>query len=103
VRRDLLSTAREHHARWHQHDLPKRIEALGIPVAVIPPAGGHSSDGYTDDVAELRLRVDQAAAAAVRARDAGDPTIALTLEFDGIAHLLGELSDLLRAEMRELR
>jgi hypothetical protein len=58
---------------------------------------------YTDDVAELRLRVDQAAAAAVRARDAGHPELALGLELNGIAHLLGELSDLLGAEMRELR
>ena len=33
----LLSTPREHHEHWHRHTLPKRLEALGIPVTVIPP------------------------------------------------------------------
>ena len=53
-----------------------------------------------DDFAELRLRVDQAAAAAVRARAAGLDDVALGLELDGIAHLLGELSQLLGADLR---
>jgi hypothetical protein len=54
----------------------------------------------TDDFAELRLRVDQAAAAAVRARNTGLDDVALGLELEGIAHLLGELSDLLGADIR---
>jgi hypothetical protein len=33
----LLSTPPENHPHWHRHSLPKRIEALGIPVTVIPP------------------------------------------------------------------
>ena len=33
----VLSTAREHHEHWHRHTLPKRIQALGIPVTAIPP------------------------------------------------------------------
>jgi predicted TIM-barrel fold metal-dependent hydrolase len=33
----LVSTVVEHHARWLHHDLPRRIEHLGVPVMVIPP------------------------------------------------------------------
>ena len=33
----LLCTPREHHEHWHRHTLPKRIQALDIPVSVIPP------------------------------------------------------------------
>ena len=33
----ILSTAPEHHARWHHHKLPDRIQKLGVPVTVIPP------------------------------------------------------------------
>jgi hypothetical protein len=33
----ILSTVPAHHARWHHHDLPHRIQKLGIPVTVIPP------------------------------------------------------------------
>jgi hypothetical protein len=33
----LVSTAPEHHARWFHHDLPRRVEHLGVPVTVIPP------------------------------------------------------------------
>ena len=33
----LLSTPPEHHEHWHRHTLPKRLQALGIPVTVIPP------------------------------------------------------------------
>lgn len=40
----LLSTPPEHHARWHHHTLPKRLQALGIPVTVIPPDTSGSSD-----------------------------------------------------------
>jgi hypothetical protein len=44
----VLSTAREHHEHWHRHTLPKRIEALGVPVAVIPPdaTGWSYSHGF---------------------------------------------------------
>jgi hypothetical protein len=33
----ILSTQPEHHARWHHHDLPHRLQNLGIPVTLIPP------------------------------------------------------------------
>jgi hypothetical protein len=44
----LLSTAREHHEHWHRHTLPKRVQALGIPVTVIPPdaTGWSYSHGF---------------------------------------------------------
>jgi hypothetical protein len=47
----VLSTAREHHEHWHRHTLPKRIQALGIPVTVIPPdpAGWSFSHGFPDE------------------------------------------------------
>jgi alkanesulfonate monooxygenase SsuD/methylene tetrahydromethanopterin reductase-like flavin-dependent oxidoreductase (luciferase family) len=40
----LLSTPPEHHEHWHRHTLPKRLQALGIPVTVIPPDTSGSSD-----------------------------------------------------------
>jgi hypothetical protein len=33
----IVSTVSEHHARWLHHDLPRRLEKLGVPVTVIPP------------------------------------------------------------------
>jgi hypothetical protein len=33
----LVSTVAEHHARWFHHDLPHRVEQLGVPVTLIPP------------------------------------------------------------------
>jgi hypothetical protein len=33
----ILSTVPAHHARWHHHKLPDRIQRLGVPVTVIPP------------------------------------------------------------------
>ena len=33
----ILSTTPAHHARWHRHDLPRRVQRLGVPVTVIPP------------------------------------------------------------------
>jgi hypothetical protein len=40
----LLSTPPEHHEHWHRHTLPKRLQALGIPVTVIPPDTSGSTD-----------------------------------------------------------
>jgi hypothetical protein len=47
----LLSTAKEHHERWHRHTLPKRIQALGIPVTVVPPdaTGWSYAHGFPQD------------------------------------------------------
>jgi alkanesulfonate monooxygenase SsuD/methylene tetrahydromethanopterin reductase-like flavin-dependent oxidoreductase (luciferase family) len=44
----LLSTPREHHEHWHRHTLPRRIQALGVPVTVIPPdpSGWSYSHGF---------------------------------------------------------
>jgi hypothetical protein len=33
----ILSTRPTHHAHWHRHKLPDRIQQLGVPVTVIPP------------------------------------------------------------------
>ena len=33
----IVSTAPEHLSRWVHHDLPHRIEHLGLPVRVVPP------------------------------------------------------------------
>ena len=33
----IVCTQPEHLARWVHHDLPHRIEHLGLPVYVIPP------------------------------------------------------------------
>ncbi len=40
----VLSTPPEHHEHWHRHSLPKRLQALGIPVTVIPPDTSGSFD-----------------------------------------------------------
>jgi len=47
----LLSTPPEHHAHWHRHGLTKKVEALGIPVTVIPPdpTGWSYAHGFPDD------------------------------------------------------
>jgi hypothetical protein len=47
----VLSTPPEHHAHWHRHGLPKQIQALGVPVTVIPPdpSGWSYSHGFPDD------------------------------------------------------
>jgi hypothetical protein len=41
----IVSTVPEHLARWVHHDLPHRIEHLGMPVVVIP----HEPDAPVDD------------------------------------------------------
>lgn len=33
----IVSTPVEHHVLWFHHDLPARLNDLGVPVAVIPP------------------------------------------------------------------
>jgi hypothetical protein len=47
----LLCTPPEHHEHWHRHTLPKRIQALGIPVTVIPPdpTGWSYAHGFPAD------------------------------------------------------
>ena len=47
----LLSTPPEHHPHWHRHGLPEQIQALGIPVTVIPPdpTGWSYAHGFPDD------------------------------------------------------
>ena len=47
----LLSTPPEHHERWHHHTLPKRIQAVGIPVTAIAPLdkGWVGNHGFPDD------------------------------------------------------
>jgi len=47
----ILATAPEHHARWHHHKLPDRIQKLGIPVTVIPPEldNWKPVEGFPDD------------------------------------------------------
>jgi hypothetical protein len=51
----LLSTPPEHHAHWHRHNLPKQIQALDIPVRVIPPdpTGWSHSHGFPNDWVEV--------------------------------------------------
>ena len=41
----------EHHPHWHRHNLPNRIQELGIPVSVIPPdpTGWSYAHGFPDD------------------------------------------------------
>jgi hypothetical protein len=53
----LLCTPREHHEHWHRHSLPKRIQALGIPVSVIPPdpAGWSASHGFPDEWVRIEV------------------------------------------------
>jgi hypothetical protein len=47
----LLCTPPEHHPHWHRHNLPNRIQALGVPVNVIPPdpTGWSFSHGFPDE------------------------------------------------------
>lgn len=47
----LLCTPAEHHARWHHHSLPKRLQEIGVPVTVIPPdsSGWSFAHGYPND------------------------------------------------------
>jgi alkanesulfonate monooxygenase SsuD/methylene tetrahydromethanopterin reductase-like flavin-dependent oxidoreductase (luciferase family) len=53
----LLCTPPEHHERWHHHTLPKRIQALGIPVTVIPPdpSGWSYSHGFPSEWTRLEV------------------------------------------------
>src|SRR4051794_2639373 len=46
----LLSTPTDHHEHGHRHSLPKRIQALDVPVTVMPPdpAGWSASHGFPD-------------------------------------------------------
>jgi alkanesulfonate monooxygenase SsuD/methylene tetrahydromethanopterin reductase-like flavin-dependent oxidoreductase (luciferase family) len=47
----LLCTPPEHHEHWHRHSLPKRIQAMGIPVTAIAPdkRGWSYSHGFPDE------------------------------------------------------
>jgi hypothetical protein len=47
----LLCTPPEHHAHWHRHSLPKKIQELGIPVTAIPPdaSGWSYAHGFPDE------------------------------------------------------
>jgi hypothetical protein len=47
----LLCTPPEHHPHWHRHGLPSRIQALGVPVTVMPPdpTGWSYAHGFPDD------------------------------------------------------
>ena len=51
----LLCTPPEHHEHWHRHTLPKRIQALGIPVTVIPPdpSGWSYAHGFPSEWTQL--------------------------------------------------
>jgi hypothetical protein len=40
----IVCTKPEHLARWVHHDLPHRLEHLGLPVCVIPPEGDVPDD-----------------------------------------------------------
>ena len=53
----VLATAREHHEHWHRHTLPKRIQALGIPVTVVPPdpSGWSYSHGFPPEWIRLEV------------------------------------------------
>jgi hypothetical protein len=43
----IVCTKQEHLARWVHHDLPRRLEHLGLPVYVIPP-----DEDVPDDIRE---------------------------------------------------
>jgi hypothetical protein len=53
----LLCTPPEHHAHWHRHSLPKRIQALDIPVSVIAPdaSGWSYSHGFPDQWVRIEV------------------------------------------------
>jgi hypothetical protein len=53
----LLCTPPEHHSHWHRHNLPKRIQSLGVPVNVIPPnpTGWSFSYGFPDEWVHIEV------------------------------------------------
>jgi hypothetical protein len=53
----LLCTPPEHHPHWHRHSLPKRIQALGIPVSAIPPdsSGWSYSHGFPEEWVHMEV------------------------------------------------
>ena len=53
----LLCTPAEHHKHWHRHSLPQRIQALDIPVSVIPPdsSGWSYEHGFPDDWVRIEV------------------------------------------------
>jgi len=53
----LLSTPPEHHPHWHRHRLTKEVQALGIPVTVIPPdpTGWSYAHGFPDDWVRIEV------------------------------------------------
>jgi len=53
----LLSTPPEHHPHWHRHGLTKEIQALGIPVTVIPPdpTGWSYAHGFPDEWVRIEV------------------------------------------------
>jgi hypothetical protein len=55
----LLSTPPEHQPHWHRHGLTKEVQALGIPVTVIPPdpTGWSFAHGFPDEW--VRVEVGQ--------------------------------------------
>ena len=43
----VVCTAPEHHARWFHHDLPHKVQHLGVPVMIIPHEPGWGPiDGF---------------------------------------------------------
>jgi len=46
----IVCTVPEHLARWVHHDLPHRIEHLGLPVRVIPPDDDPIPDHVKDNL-----------------------------------------------------
>ncbi len=53
----LLCTPAEHHQHWHRHTLPKRIQAVGVPVTVIPPdpTGWSYAHGFPTEWTRLEV------------------------------------------------
>jgi hypothetical protein len=53
----LVCTPREHHPHWHRHSLTTRIQALGIPVSIIPPdpSGWSYAHGFPDDWVRIEV------------------------------------------------
>jgi hypothetical protein len=53
----VLSTPPEHHPHWHRHGLTSKIEALAIPVTVIPPdpTGWSYAHGFPDEWVRLEV------------------------------------------------
>jgi hypothetical protein len=53
----LLSTPAEHHPHWHRHGLTKEVQALNIPVTVIPPdpTGWSYAHGFPDDWVRIEV------------------------------------------------